>query len=50
MFERSVLVSILLTYVFIFYKEQFAALVGLLINILILIALRLMIKGEQLKA
>ena len=50
MFERSVLVSILLTYVFIFYKEQFAALVGLLMNILILIALRLMIKGEQLKA
>lgn len=50
MFERSVLVSILLTYVFIFYKEQFAALVGLLINILILIALRLMIKGEQIKA
>lgn len=47
MFERSVLVSILLTYVFIFYKEQFAALAGLSVNILILIALRLMIKGEQ---
>jgi len=50
MFERSVLVSILLTYVFIFYKEQFAALAGLLVNILILIALRIMIKGEQIKA
>lgn len=47
MFERSVLVSILLTYVFIFYKEQFAALAGLSVNILILIALRLMIEGEQ---
>lgn len=47
MFERSVLVSILLTYVFIFYKEQFAALAGLSVNILILIALRLMIQGEQ---
>jgi hypothetical protein len=46
MFERSVLVSILLTYVFIFYKEQFAALAGLAVNILILIALRLMIQGE----
>jgi len=46
MFERSVLVSILLTYVFIFYKEQFAALTGLAVNILILIALRLMIQGE----
>lgn len=50
MFERSVLVSILLTYVFIFYKEQFAALAGLTINILILIALRLMIQGELGKA
>lgn len=50
MFERSVLVSILLTYVFIFYREQFAALAGLTLNILILIALRLMIKGEQIKA
>lgn len=49
MFERSVLVSILLTYVFIFYKEQFAALAGLSVNILIFIALRLMIQGEQVK-
>lgn len=46
MFERSVLVSILLTYVFIFYKEQFAALAGLSVNILILIALKIMIQGE----
>jgi len=49
MFERSVLVSILLTHVFIFYREQFAALAGLSVNILILIALRIMIKSEELK-
>jgi hypothetical protein len=47
MFERSVLVSVLLTYVFIFYKEQFAALAGLLFNVLVLIGLRIMIKREQ---
>lgn len=50
MFERSVLVSILLTYVFIFYREQFAALTGLGVNILILIALKLMIQGELSKS
>jgi hypothetical protein len=47
MFEWSVLVSILLTYVFIFYKEQFAALAGLSFNVLILIGLRIMIRGEE---
>ncbi len=47
MFERSVLVSILLTYVFIFYKEQFAALTGLTLNILILIGLRIIIRREE---
>ena len=47
MFEWSVLVSILLTYVFIFYKEQFAALTGLLFNLLILVGLRIMIRKEQ---
>ena len=47
MFERSVLVSILLTYVFIFYREQFAALAGLAFNVLILIGLRMMIKREE---
>lgn len=50
MFERSVLVSILLTYVFIFYEEQFAALAGLIFNVLILIGLRIMIKREQAEA
>lgn len=47
MFEWSVLVSILLTYVFIFYKEQFAALAGLSFNLLILAGLRIMIRKEQ---
>lgn len=47
MFERSVLVSILLTYMFIFYKEQFAALSGLIFNVLILIGLKIMIKREE---
>lgn len=50
MFERSVLVSILLTYVFIFYKEQFAALTGLAFNIVILIGLRILIRQEQVEA
>jgi hypothetical protein len=47
MFERSILVTVFLTQVFIFYKEQFAALTGLFFNILILIALRYMIEREQ---
>jgi len=47
MFERSVLISILLTYVFVFYEKQFAALTGLAFNILILIALRIMIREEE---
>ena len=47
MFERSVLVSILLTSVFIFYKEQFTALAGLSFSILILIGLRVMINREE---
>jgi hypothetical protein len=47
MFEWSVLVSILLTYVFVFYKEQFAALAGFTFNVLILVGLRIMIRREQ---
>lgn len=47
MFERSVLVSILLTQVFAFYKEQFSALLGLLFNIAVLLALRFMIERER---
>lgn len=47
MFERSILVSIFLSQVFAFYKEQFSALVGLLFNIIILLALRFMIEREK---
>jgi len=47
MFKWSTLISIFLTQVFLFYKEQFTALIGLAINILILIAIRFMIKREE---
>lgn len=50
MFERSILVSIFLTQVFAFYKEQFSALLGLFLNIAVLIALQFMIDRERLKA
>jgi hypothetical protein len=46
MFERSILVSIFITQVFIFYQEQFSALFGLFFNILVLVALRFMINQE----
>ncbi|HEY0405423.1 MAG TPA: hypothetical protein VGC89_06830 [Pyrinomonadaceae bacterium] len=47
MFERSILVSIFLSQVFAFYKEQFSALLGLLFNVIILLALRFMIEREK---
>ena len=47
MFERSVLVSIFLTQVFVFYQEQFYALVGLVFNILVLVTLRFVIGRER---
>lgn len=50
MFARSILISIFLTQVFAFYKEQFSALLGLAFNILILIVLRFMISQERLRA
>ena len=46
MFERSILVSIFLTNVFIFYQKQFGALTHLIFDILILMALRYMIGRE----
>ncbi len=46
MFKKAVLVSIFLTQFFTFYKEQFAALLGLGWNIMILITLRYMINEE----
>ncbi len=47
LFERSILISILFTQVFIFYQEEFGALVGLAIDILMLMAIRFMIQREQ---
>lgn len=46
MFERSILVSIFITQVFIFYREQFGALVGLIVNLFILFGLQFMIRRE----
>ena len=47
MFERSILVSIFLTQFFAFYKEQCSALLGLLLNVGVLLALRFMIEREK---
>ncbi|MEJ7618642.1 MAG: hypothetical protein WKF30_17115 [Pyrinomonadaceae bacterium] len=46
-FERSILVSIFLTQVFVFYQEQLHALVGLAFNLAVLVALRYMINRER---
>jgi hypothetical protein len=46
-FERANLVSIFLTQVFMFYREQLSGLIGLAFNLLILIALRFMIHREE---
>jgi hypothetical protein len=46
MFERSVMVSLFLTQVFVFFKAQFWGLAGLIIYLLIYVALRFMIDRE----
>lgn len=48
-FQRSVLVNIYLTQVFLFYNSQLAALSGLLLNILIYMSLRYMVSQEYLQ-
>jgi len=50
MFRWAVLVSIFFTQVLSFYEQQFLALLGLVLNILILIALRYMIAHEDIKS
>lgn len=50
MFKRSILISIFLTQVFIFFREQFSGMTGLVLNILILMALEFMIDREREKA
>lgn len=47
MFQRAILITILLTQVYAFYEDQLIALSGLFINIVILLALRYMINQEQ---
>jgi hypothetical protein len=47
MFRLAILVSIFLTQVFSFYQQQFVALVGLVMDILILVALRYLIEHEH---
>ncbi len=49
MFRRAILISIFFTQVLSFYEQQFLALLGLALNILILIALRYMIRNESMK-
>jgi hypothetical protein len=49
MFQRAILVSVLLTTVFAFYEYQFYALIGVFLNMLILFALRYMISREKTK-
>ncbi|MEZ4649789.1 MAG: hypothetical protein R3E97_13585 [Candidatus Eisenbacteria bacterium] len=46
-FQRSILVSIFLTQVFMFYREQVSAVIGLFLNVSILIALNYMIHAEE---
>lgn len=46
-FARSLLVTILVTQPFAFYKEQFSALFGLLLNVALLVALRFGIEQER---
>jgi len=46
MFEQSILVSIFLTQVFSFYEQQFLALVGLILNVLLLMLTRYALRQE----
>jgi hypothetical protein len=46
-FKRSVLVTIFLTQIFLFYEKQFEALVGLGLNILLLVILDYMLERER---
>jgi hypothetical protein len=47
MFQRSILVSIFLTQVFMFYQRQWDALLALAFNLLVFLALRFMIERER---
>ena len=47
MFKYSVFASILITQFFVFYREQFQALIGLTINIIVLVVLNFIIEHEK---
>jgi hypothetical protein len=47
MFKTSTLITILLTQVFMFYDEQFSAVVGLCMNVLVLLALQAALDIER---
>jgi len=47
LFERATLISIFLTQVFMFYREQLSGLIGLAFNLLVLVTLRFMIHREE---
>jgi hypothetical protein len=47
MFQRSILVSILLTQPLMFYRDQWSALIGLTFDIVVFVALRFMIERER---
>lgn len=46
-FERSVLVTVLLTQVFAFYRREFFALTGLAFHVMLLVSLRYMMDRER---
>jgi hypothetical protein len=46
-FERSVLISVFFTRVIVFWQDQFAALGGLWLDLLLLTALRFLIRQEE---
>jgi len=50
MFEISILVAILITHVFNFYRDQFLALIGFSFSVLMLVSLRFMMQQERLSA
>lgn len=48
MFRRSLLIAIFFTQFFLFYKEQFSAVIGLIINIIVFVTIQFMI-GQEMK-
>lgn len=47
MFQRSILISIFFVQAFLFYRDQWSALIGLVFNVLVFAALRFMVNNER---